>query len=269
MRRRLPFALILSTLLLFCIGCGRGSEHTVNVVGSTSVQPFANELALAFNERNAPIRVLVQGGGTTAGLVAVDKNIADIGTCSRALAESETQLYHAIQIARDGLAIVVNASNPVTNLTTEQIQQLFAGHITNWNQLPGGFDHPVTLVTREEGSGTHDAFLTLVMGNSRTQLAARALVLQSNGAVREVVANDPGGVGYMSLGMAGEEVKSVRINGIEPCCEEVRNGHYPFCRPFLFVVKGTPKPDAQKFIDFVLSREGQDTLEREGLARIK
>jgi len=246
-------------------GCRDKSRRTESVVGSTSIQPFAEELALAFNSRQSEIYVEVQGGGSTAGLQAVENGIADIGTCSRHLKEGEN--YGSLVIAYDGIAIVVNRVNLVKDLSLEQIRGIFEGAVTSWSEV-GGLDVPIRLITREEGSGTREAFSELVMHGSR--ISNNALTQESNGAVKELVKNDPGAIGYMSLGLMGEDLKVVWVDGVEPSEPNVRSGKYPLKRPFLFAFKGSqPPPHAQKFIDFVLSDEGQNMLRDEGLLPVK
>ncbi|HOC67378.1 MAG TPA: phosphate ABC transporter substrate-binding protein [Candidatus Hydrogenedentes bacterium] len=247
-----------------CSGHGRGG--TVNVVGSTSVQPFAELLAEEYLAKNPTRNVEVQGGGSTAGLQAVRTGLAHIGMCSRTLTPEESGEFKGTLIARDGLAIVVNPSNPVGNLSLSQLCDLFSGAIANWQDV-GGVAGPVRPITREEGSGTRDSFVHLVMGDSH--ITRRALTQESNGAVRELVKGDPGAIGYMSLGMVGMELKTVRIEGIEPTADNVLAGTYNLARPFLFVTKGEISAEATHFFDFVMSEEGQDTLKREGLVRVR
>lgn len=237
----------------------------MSVVGSTSVQPFAEMLAEEFNRNNADVRVEVQGGGSTAGLQAVVNGIAEIGACSRALKPEEAG-FTTITMARDGIAIVVHPSNPVSNLTREQVRAIYEGKTANWRDV-GGDDRPIRLITREEGSGTREAFTHLVMGDAR--IARSALTQESNGAVKELVKNDPGAIGYMSLGLVHGDLKALAIGGVEANAEDVINGTYPLVRPFLFVVKGTPGAAAQRFIDFALSPPAQAMLEKEGLVRAK
>lgn len=251
---------------LFFAGCGKGGERPVNVVGSTSIQPFAELLAQDYGNKNSGRQVEVQGGGSTAGLQAVDSGLADIGMCSRSLNDEEAQKYVSVTIARDGLAIVVNPSNPVSGLTMDQLRGLFSGKITNWKEV-GGNDQAVRLITREEGSGTRESFMHLVMG--KDLIASGAMTQESNGAVRELVKGDPAAIGYMSLGLVGKEVKGLPIDGIAPTHSEALAGKYTLVRPFLFVTKGAPGPAAQAFIDYVLSPEGQGALEKEGLIRAK
>ncbi|MBN1972489.1 MAG: phosphate ABC transporter substrate-binding protein [Sedimentisphaerales bacterium] len=260
--------LLLFVFLIFFAGCKDSSDRPVNVIGSTSIQPFAELLAEEFLKINPDETIDVQGGGSTAGIQAIANEIADIGMCSRTLKEEENSVDTAIEIARDGLAVVVHKSNPVNDLTIEQIQMLFSGQIQNWKSL-GGNDMPVRLIMREEGSGTREAFIKLVM--DKKIVSRKALVQESNGAVKELVRLDPAAVGYMSLGLVGEELKSLHVNGVEPLAEQVKSGKYKLSRPFLFVLKTNSqlRPQAQEFIDFVLSDLGQKILESEGLIRVK
>lgn len=252
------------SLFLLAVSCGRGGRVAARVVGSTSVQPFAELLAQEYAARNDGRIVEVQGGGSTAGLQAVATGLADIGSCSRSLSAEEAREFTAVVIARDGLAVVVNPVNPVSELTREQLRGLFSGQIENWKDV-GGKDGPVRPITREEGSGTRESFVHLVMG--KVPISRRALTQESNGAVRELVRGDPAAIGYMSLGLVSKELKAVLIDKAEPTAESVLAGSYKLVRPFLFVTKGTPGPEAQRFIDFVLSAQGQNILESEGLVR--
>ncbi len=263
MRYTIGLALI-SALIL--IGCAQEGGLAVNVVGSTSVQPFAELLAQEL-ERKAPEEAVeVQGGGSTAGIQAIANGLAEIGMCSRLLSDEEAALYKCIVVARDGLAIVVNPQNPITNVTTDQLRGLFSGAIKNWKEV-GGTDGPVRPITREEGSGTRESFVTLVMGKDK--VSRGALTQESNGAVKELVKGDAAAIGYMSLGLVGSELKAIMVDGVEATSNNVLAGKYKLARPFLFVTNGTVKPEAQHFIDYVLSADGQRMLEAEGLVRAK
>jgi phosphate transport system substrate-binding protein len=243
-------------------GCSR-RKGDVNLIGSTSVQPFAEMLAQEYRAHAPQSRVEVQGGGSTQGVQSALRGIADIGTCSRALKQEEIDAgLRPVQIARDGLAIVVHPSNPVGALTRDQVRRLFTGQFTNWNEV-GGRDALIHLIVREEGSGTREAFVNMVMQKSR--VSRKALNQESNGAVKELVKHDPNAIGFMSLGLVLGELKVLTVDGVAPSIEAVKDGRYPLVRPFLFVLKGEPRPAAQQFIDFVLSPEGQRLLEREGL----
>jgi phosphate transport system substrate-binding protein len=258
------FAVLFAALLVVSFGLGGRKEGALEVIGSTSIEPFAEMLAQEYEKAHPERYVNVQGGGSTAGIQAAINGIADIGMCSRALKAEETGFKDFV-IARDGLAVVIHPSNPVSDLTRTQIQKIFAGDVVNWKQL-GGDDRPIRIITREEGSGTREAFMKLVMGKAR--VSRKALTQESNGAVKELVRNDPGGIGYMSLGLA-HGLKLMPVDGVAPSTEAVVSGKYPLVRPFLFVTRGEPSDRAKAFIDYVLSSPSQQLLEQEGLVRAK
>jgi phosphate transport system substrate-binding protein len=191
----------------------------------------------------------------------VKEGVCNIGTCSRPLKKDERDLTATV-IARDGIAIIVHPTNPVTDVTVEQICALFSGKVRNWREI-GGPDMPVRIITREDGSGTRGAFQELIM--EKTEIADDALVQDSNGAVREVVAGDPNIVGYISLGLVDKRVKALKVQGISPTEQSIAEGRYKFVRPFLFLTRGPATGEAAQFIAFVLSAEGQKLLQREGL----
>ncbi len=244
-------------------GCkGKGQADRVSVVGSTSVQPFAEMLAEGFQEEAPDIQVAVQGGGSSQGISALSGGIADVGMCSRDLTDDEKGQFTPHVVARDGIAIVVHPDNRVRGLTKQQVQDIFAGKIVNWKEV-GGADHAISVVLREDGSGTREAFTHLIMG--KVPCAKNAMVQGSNGAVKAVIKGNPHAVGFMSLGQVKGELKAVEIDGQVPSEAGVARGEYNLWRPFLFVTKGAPKPAAQKFLDFALSQAGQKILEKEGL----
>jgi phosphate transport system substrate-binding protein len=249
-----------------CTGCERESLRSVGLLGSTSIQPFAELLAEQYMRKNPGEFVEVQGGGSTAGLQGAASGLADIGMCSRKLTQQESKEFTPILIARDGLAIVVNRRNSVVGLSLGQLNALFTGRYTNWQQV-GGVSGPVRLITREEGSGTRESFVRLVMENQR--ISRRAMTQESNGAVRELVKGDPAAIGYMSLGLVGDELKALPVDNTQPTVENVLAGRYILVRPLLFVTRGVAGPAAQRFVEFVLSPGGQSLLESEGLVRAR
>lgn len=252
--------------MLFAIslmsGCGGEKSRTeIIIAGSTSVQPYAEVLAEEFMIVYPGEEVDIQGGGSSAGITAAQSGIANIGMSSRALKDEESGLW-SVEIARDGLAVVVNPANTIQNLTIDQICDIYALEITNWSEI-GGNDADIHVITREEGSGTRSAFTELVMG--KTGITPRAIVQDSNGAVRQLVADDPNAIGFISLGLVNENVKAVQLEGIAATRENVENGSYKLSRPFLFVSSGEPTGLTKQFIDFTLSSEGQKILMNEGL----
>jgi phosphate transport system substrate-binding protein len=257
-------ALILLISILLTTACGGRQEASFIIAGSTSVQPYveilAEEYALLYPEK----LIDIQGGGSSAGITAVESETAHLGMSSRNLKESEQHLW-SVEITKDGLAIIVNPGNPIGNLTIAQLRGIYTADIVNWSEL-GGSDAKIHIITREEGSGTRSAFEEMVMGGYR--ITPRAIVQDSNGAVRQLVADDPHSIGFISLGLVdvGERpVKAMNIEGAAPTRENVLNGSYTLFRSFLFVAKSKPTGYVMQFIDFVRSPEGQRVLSDEGL----
>ncbi|MCK4251966.1 phosphate ABC transporter substrate-binding protein, partial [candidate division WOR-3 bacterium] len=167
-----------------------------------------------------------------------------------------------IVIAIDGIAVIVHKDNSVNNLSTEDIGSIFSGKIENWQDL-GGRDEKIIPVTREEGSGTRGSFEDMIMGDGI--ISDACLVQDSNGSVREIIATTPQGIGYISVGLVDEREKAVAINGVKPTLANLITCKYKFSRPFLLLLLEEPKGNIKEFIDYVLSREGQDILKKDGL----
>jgi len=247
-------------------GCrGRGSQSGVTLAGSTSIEPFAEKWAEVFMEKRPGLGVEVQGGGSSAGIQACKSGACEIGMASRELKADEKEL-HEIVVARDGLAVIVHPSNPVRGLKIAEVKQIFSGDLGAWKPL-GGPDRRITVVTREEGSGTRGAFQELVMG--KTRIFSGAITEDSNGTVREIVSRDPAAIGFISLGLVNDQVRALALDGAAATDDNIRNGSYRLVRPFLFVSRGEPTGLAKEFVEFVLSDEGQALIAEEGLLPIR
>ena len=203
----------------------------------------------------------VQGGGSTAGIQATMNGTCDLGTSSRNLKPNERGLK-VVLIALDGIAVILHNDNPVDNLSIEQVRGIFSRNIVNWREL-GWQDKEIIPVTREEGSGTRASFEEMIMGDEA--ISDACLVQDSNGAVREIIASTPQGVGYISVGLVDEREKVVAINGVKPTLANLISERYRFSRPFLLLLREEPKGECKKFIDYVLSEEGQKILGTSGL----
>ena len=259
-------ALLCLLLLLSCLltACGGRQSAAFIIAGSTSVQSYVERLAEEYARLNPDVLIDVQGGGSSAGIQAVESETAEIGMSSRNLRETEQHLW-SIEITKDGLAIIVHPNNPIRSLTLEQIRGIYSAEHTNWSEL-GGTDARIHIITREEGSGTRGAFEEMVMQDRR--ITPRAIVQNSNGAVRQLVSGDEYSIGFISLGLVevGERpVKAVRIGEVAPTRENVINGSYTLFRSFLFVARHEPTGNAMDFIEFILSPEGRKILADEGL----
>jgi phosphate transport system substrate-binding protein len=241
------------------------AQQSLVIAGSTSVQPFAEKLAEIFMHQHPKCLINVQGGGSNAGVYAARQGAADLGASSRELVAAEKDLIET-PIAYDGIAVIVHPSNPLTNLTLAQLKEIFEGRLKDWSAL-GLPPHAIHLITREEGSGTREAFEHLVMG--KTDITPAALVQDSNGAVREIVAGDPHALGYISVGLVDSRVKAVAIDGLFPTQKNIKSRAYGLVRRFLLVSRTAPTGLGQSFVEFILSPQGQKILETEGLVGVK
>lgn len=252
--------------VIFCSGCAQKRSACVTLAGSTSVQPMAELLAEHYMAAHPGVIINVQGGGSTAGVEAALSGAADIGMASRELKPEEKGLQ-PILIAYDAIAIIVHPSNPVRALTSTQVREIFAGQVRDWQEL-GGRPGRITCITREEGSGTRAAFEELIMQH-KAEISPEAIVQDSTGAARAIVAGDPNGIAYISLGMATPEVAVVSLDGVQPTFDFVCQGRYKLTRPFLFLTKGSGSPLARAFIDYVLSPAGQALIAEEGYIPVR
>ncbi len=285
--KKMSALLVLATLLSLSVlfsGCGQkedaakgtgnSAEKTeltgsLTIAGSTSVQPFSEVLAEEFMAKNPGTQISVQGGGSSQGVAAAVSGAADIGAASRDLKDeekTETPELQAIKIAIDGVAIVVNPANGVSEISKEDVKNIFTGNITNWSEL-GGKDAPITVVCREEGSGTRDAFESIIM--EEEPVTSSAIIQNSNGAVRTTVAGDENSIGFVSLAIVNDEIKALNIDGVEATVENIKSGTYKVFRNFNYLVKGEPTGLAKAFIDYVLSEEGQAIVQEEGAITVK
>ncbi|MDO8643627.1 MAG: phosphate ABC transporter substrate-binding protein, partial [bacterium] len=188
---------ILSLSLLLTAGCSRKSGPSVTLAGSTAFQPFAEKLAEKYMETHKGIRINVQGGGSAVGIQSALAGNAQIGMADLPELPAEAKELTSIVVARDGIAVVVNPVNPIFSLSSEQVKGVFTGKITNWKAI-GGMDAALRVISREDGSGTRRSFDALALNNEK--ISPAALFQNSNGTIREAVANDPNAVGYLSIG---------------------------------------------------------------------
>ena len=245
-------------------------DATVTLSGSTTVQPLAEKLAEAFMTENTGLQIDVQGGGSSVGVKAAGQATSDIGMASREIKESELAEFPNLKIfviARDGIAIVAHPDVPVSDLTVEQVRDIFSGKITNWKDL-GGDDQNIIVVSREEGSGTRAAFEEMVMGEDAL-IAASAILQASNGAIRTTVSTTPYSIAYLSFGYLDDTVKSISIDGVAPTEPNAADGSYPIVRPLNMLTNGEPAGMVKAFLDFILSEAGQKLVVEDGYIPVK
>ena len=226
----------------------------VNTDGSTSMEKVMGALIEAYKEVESGVTVNYSGTGSGSGIEAVLAGTCDIGLSSRELkAEEEEKGAVGHIVALDGVAIVVNPSNSVADLTVEQIAQIFTGEITNWKDL-GGEDAPIAVYGREAGSGTRGAFEEIV---GVVDACKYTNEYSSTGDIIGNVGSNPNGIGYASLSSVNDSVKAVSVNSVECTEDTVKDGSYAIQRPFVMVTKdGTQLSEAaQSFLDFAMSAD--------------
>ena len=235
----------------------------VNTNGSTSMEKVMQVLIEAFQEQQPNVTVNYTGSGSGAGVTSAIDGTADLGLASRALkSEEEGKGAQAHIVALDGVAIVVNPENTVEDLTVDEIAQIFKGEITNWKDL-GGADEEIAVYGREAGSGTRGAFEELVGVEDACKYLNE---YSSTGDVIGNVASNPSAIGYASLSAVGDNVKAVKVNGVECSEATVQDGTYEIQRPFVMITKdGTQLSDAaQAFLDFAMSADAASLIAQAG-----
>jgi phosphate transport system substrate-binding protein len=254
----------MAAALLLTIGASSAAAEEIIVSGSTTVQPLAELLAERYEATHGDVQIVVQGGGSSVGVKSISNGTAHIGMASREIKASEIEenpemVVHVI--ARDGIAIVTCPGSGVDELTMDEVRDIFAGNITNWSQV-GGSDGMITVVAREEGSGTRAAFEEMVMGDELIGLDA--ILQPSNGAVRTTVATTPGSIAFLSFGYLDDSTSPIRVNGAAPTPENAANGSYPVVRPLNMVTQGAPTGSIAGWLEYILGDEAQELVASEG-----
>ena len=233
-------------------GCSKSESGTVSTDGSTSMEQIIGTLGEAFEQKNSGVTFTYNPTGSGSGIKAVQEGRCDIGLSSRGLKDAEKAdgLTETV-LAYDGIAIIVHPENPVSDLSLEQIADIYTGKVTNWSDV-GGSDGEIVLIGREAGSGTRDGFETITGTAGACQYRQE---LTSTGDVITTVSNNPNAIGYASLSAVKDSVKALSVGGIAPNEATVKDGTYAVQRPFVLVTKAnTPLSDtAQKFFDFARS----------------
>lgn len=275
-------ALLLACVLSFSlVGCGSnggsdegtaGSENvsgTVALNGSTSMEKLVNGLKEAIVETYPDLQLEPQFTGSSAGVEAVTNGTADIGDVSRALTDEEKAggLVENI-VALDGIAIVTDKANTASNLTTQQLKDIYTGKIKNWSEV-GGADQNIVVIGRESGSGTRDAFEEILDIADQCDLAQ---TLNETGAVAAAVQSTPGAIGYISLDALSDDVKALQLDGVSPSEATIKDGSYTLQRPFVMATKGEVSEQSaqvQAVFDFINSDAGQEVISSVGLVSAK
>ena len=273
LKRSLIFLVLVSFLNPVFAASGKNS---LQVKGSDTMVNLGQAWAEKYIQENATEFIAVTGGGSGTGLSSLISGTCDIAMSSRNIKEKEITLAKQkginpfeIKVALDGLAVVVNPKNPVSKLTIGQLAQIFTGKITNWKEL-GGTDAKIVILSREVNSGTHVYFKEHVLRkgdpNGKEEFAPAALLLSSSQAIADEVAGNPAAIGYYGMGYISNKQKPIMVAKDEksvyesPTIENVVNGKYPISRPLLLYTNGQPQGLVKKFVDFCLSKEGQEVV---------
>ena len=265
MLRQVGTVLVVTGLgLALTSGCGK-SRTAITLAGSTAFQPFAEKLAEQYMAKHNDVAITVQGGGSAVGIQSALSGAAQIGMADLVKLPPEAKDLTSEAVARDGIAIIVHPANSITNLTLEQIRGVFSGALHSWKEV-GGAARPINVVSREAGSGTRASFEQIVGGIT---LSPDAIVQDSNGTIRETVANDENAIGYLSHGLLNDKIKAVTVDGRLCTPETIAAGEYKLVRPVYLLTKGPPAGASREFIDYILSPEGQQIIQSNGLLPVK
>lgn len=264
MKRIISMVLMAGLALCSLAGCTQEQGGSVSTDGSTSMEKVIGALGEAFTQENSNITFTYNPTGSSAGIQAVQEGRCDIGLSSRDLKEEEVSSgLTGTVLAYDGIAIIVNTGNPVSDLSLEDIAAIYTGEITNWSEV-GGEDGEIVLIGREAGSGTRDGFESITGTEDACQYRQE---LTSTGDVITTVAGNPNAIGYASLASVKDTVKALSVDGVVPSEETVKDGSYVVQRPFVLVTKtdGELSESAQKFFDYVTSSDANETITTAGV----
>lgn len=258
---------LLMVFLLSVLGCSKQvKQESLLIAGSSTLLPYMDKIEEGFKKAHPNILVEIDGGGSAAGIVAVKRHAIDLATISRDIKREEDDKYiRDYLIAKDAIAIVTHPSNSVDNITKDQLRDVFLGTITNWRQL-GGADAPISLVGRKKGSTTRKGMEEMVLSN--LDFAKGIVSAESADALKKIVADNPNAIGFVALKDMDSNIKTLSVNGVALTKESVLSSHYPISRSFYLVIYDKPKAAVQKFIDYVMGKEGQTILEHEGLIKV-
>ncbi len=268
---------------LLSLGASALAQTALTLDGSTTVGPIAKAFAEYTMSQNKSMNIMVSESGSGNGAKSLINGTCDIATLSRFMKEKEFSAAAAAGVmpvahcvALDGLPIMVHPSNPIRNLSIEQIRDVYMGKITNWSAL-GGPDLAIVVITRDTNSGTYETFEGLVMtrkdseGNEvKEKIMSGAEYVGSNGQARQRVQSTPAAIGYAGIGFLDDTVKALAVNGIAPTRRTVQTGEYPIARPLFLFTNGYPRlgTELYKFVTLHLTEEGQDLVEEIGFVPV-
>lgn len=255
-------------------GSDAALSGTLNVAGSDTMVNMAGEWAQKFMAENPDVQVAVKGGGSGTGVAALLNKTVDVANASRELKDEEkTQAQTAginpvtTAVARDGVGIIVNTANPVTDITEENLGKIYRGEIANWKDV-GGSDAPIVLLGRDSSSGTYAFVQEEVVGKEKTY-AKSMQNLQSNQAIVDQVGKSPNAIGYVGLGYENDTIKVITVDGKKADAASVLDGSYPLARALNMITDGEPTGVAKAYIDWILGADGQKIVTEQGFVPVK
>lgn len=244
------------TLLLASLAVPPVWAGNLVINGSTTVLPIAQKVAEAYMKENPEVKISISGGGSGNGIKALIDGTTDIADSSRFIKDKEVEqavskgIYPVpFAVAYDCIVPAVHASNPVKNLSIDQLKAIYQGQITNWKEV-GGPDLKIAVISRDTSSGTYEVWETVVMRKERVYPGA--LLQASNGAIVQAVSKNKNAIGYIGIGYVDESVKALTVNGVQGNPETTLNGKFPISRPLFMFTKGWPAGDTLNFINYVL-----------------
>lgn len=265
MKKIIAMVMLAAMVMMAFVGCGSSTQTSgsVSTDGSTSMEKVIGALGEAF-QNDTGIRFTYNPTGSGSGIKAVQEGRCDIGLSSRDLKKAEKDSgLKATVLAYDGIAIIVNPNNPVSDLSLEDVARIYAGEITNWSEV-GGNDSEIVLIGREAGSGTRDGFESITDTKDGCKYRQE---LTSTGDVITTVSQNPGAIGYASVASVKDSVKALKIDGVAATEANIKNNSYVVQRPFVLVTKGDAKLNegAQKFFDYITSAAAHEIISAAGV----
>jgi len=245
-----------------------GVKGNLRIAGGTAHIPVMKEAAKRIISVNRDIRITIAGGGSGVGIKQVGEGLVHIGNTGRKATDNEINRYalKMFKFAIDGIAVVINPENPVVRMKKSEIMDIFSGKVDNWKAL-GWKDRGINIYTRDASSGTRKVFWKKALGKGKITKAAN--FVKSHGAMKSSISVDPYGVGYISVGYLDDTVAPVSLDGIPPTLENVRNGDYKIARGLYMNTKGEPGGLTRLFIDYILSKQGQEIVAEKGFIRVR
>lgn len=241
----------------------KGEKGILRISGGTAHIPVMKEAARQIMTANPDVRITIAGGGSGAGIKQVGEGLVNIGNSGRQPTPAEIKKYGLAMVkwAVDGVAPIVNPENPVTQISSQALQDIYAGKILTWKKL-GGDDRPINIYTRDASSGTRAVFWKKAL--AKGDISGKASFVASNGAMKSAVTNDPYAIGYVSVGYMDASVKPLTLDTVTPTLDTVRSGRYKIARGLYSNTKGKATGLAEKFIDYLLSPDGQKIIAQKG-----